>query len=87
MSLHAGAFGGQTVQEPARQLPEAHAGSSAQVPVVSHVCCVVGFLHCVLPGTHMPEHMPVDAEQRNGQSMSVFQVPVPSQLCWLFPTH
>jgi hypothetical protein len=86
--LHCGAFGVQTVQEPARQAPEAQVRLLPHAPARLQVCCVIASgRHCVLPGTHMPEHTPVDPEQTYGQTMSLFQVPVLSQLCWVLPTH
>jgi hypothetical protein len=80
VSLHRGAFGVQTVQEPERQAPDEHARLLPQLPLRSHVCCVVGFKHCVSPGTHMPAQSPVAIEQRYGQTDPLCQLPLTSHV-------
>jgi hypothetical protein len=79
-------FGEHTPQIPAPTQSEGHAASSWKRPSAPHVCGVVVFAHCLVPGTHEPAQDPVVQTKGHGVPV-VPKCPLPSQVCGWSPLH
>jgi hypothetical protein len=68
-------------------LPE-HAVSVTQAPLLLQTCKVLP-VHCLLPGTQLPPHIPVPATQANWQLvvLAIGQLPLASQVAALTCTR
>ncbi len=66
--------------------PTTQADWFCHVPVLSQVCGSVELAHCLAPGAHVPEQVPVPVHTY-GHACVVCQAPVASHVCTEVPLH
>jgi hypothetical protein len=77
-----------TPQAPLTHTEPLHATVEPQVPIELHVCTPEPVLsHCVVPGVHMPPHIPPEQAWPVQAEPAFIQVPVAPQTCGCCPLH